>query len=112
MRPIAAALAVIPSILGACSMWPVGDDPTGTRLKAEAEVVLAGLRAYARERGQFPASLNELVPKFVPRQPSPEIDYVARAERISLRYTPAFSIGQVECSTRLSLTEWQCHGYV
>ena len=101
-------------VLGGCFPWQPGADPEGARLRARASSVAAAVGRFHEERGRFPASLQELVPSYLPALPKePEISYNTKRGSLSFTYTPSWpQAGQVSCSCKVGSTEFHCAGYL
>lgn len=62
--------------------------------RSRAEVVIAAVHAYKRERGVYPSDLEQLVPAFLPSVPRAKLtlgfsrfEYLARDDKAWLHYT-------------------------
>lgn len=112
MRPLLAAVTSL--MLAACANWPSGGDPKGLELKAEATPVLAALVAYRRDRGEYPQSLQELVPRYLKAVPfAPGLRYDRESGNVEFHYEPSWpQPGKVLCFAKAGATEWTCDSYV
>ena len=96
-----------------------GEGPKAARGYARAEAVINALEAFRRERGSYPESLGQLVPRFLPAR---ALDVpTAEQERYPLEYrtdsgefTVAFRYvgpGMNECSFASGSRKWRCSGH-
>ena len=96
-----------------CATFAPGDDPKGQGYKAPASKVLVALDAYKNDRGRYPNSLYELVPKYlekVPDEPSLRFDeYTATLRFAYSREWP--QLGRIVCVAHVGTTEWNCEDY-
>ena len=108
MRSLAVLLCAL-ATLAACATWPPGDDPRGKELKDQATPVLVALVHYRKDKGEYPSSLHELVPRYltaVPFGPGLSLE----RDRVEFVYSPSWPrSGQVSCSALLGEVEWTCH---
>jgi len=107
---IIAALA----LLSACTVWPIGEDPYGQEVRRNANEVVMALQAYHRDAGTFPATLQGLVPKYLPELPNePRLQYDRDIGSLAFRYTPSWpQLRPVWCSTAGNTTDWHCNEHL
>ena len=108
LRRIAIAFAL--TILSACSVWPVGQDPYGMDIRRNANEVIMALQVYHRDTGSFPARLPGLVPKYLPSLPDrPTLEYHWGDGSLAFRYTPSWpQLRPVWCNSVGNTTNWRC----
>jgi len=99
-------------LLAACALWPAGEDPKGKELKAQATPVLAALARYFKDKGEYPSSLHELVPRYLPAVPfAVGLRLDRDTKMIAFGYAPSWpQSGRVACTARLGDREWSCQG--
>lgn len=113
---LAAALLLSPVVLGACD--PPGKGPKAERGYDRSAPVIAALEQYRSQRGEYPASLREMVPAFladsalrVPDRPGETypLEYTRLPEGYALefRYTGP---GMNDCTYRPGVKKWDCGG--
>lgn len=93
-----------------CAIAPAGEDAKGKGLRAEAEPVLAALRAYNKDHRAYPSSLYELVPRYLAAVPfQPGMRYDPDAGVVAFAYSHSFPRdGGVVCAARLGELTWSC----
>lgn len=103
-----AAAAVI--LLAGCSVYPVAQDPDGLNLRRNANGVMMALQSWHHDRGNYPASLSQLVPSYLPELPdSPELHYRQADGSLSFHYIPTWpQLRPVWCSSVGDSTDWRC----
>ncbi len=108
MRRLAAVAALV--MLSACTIWPVGQDPYGMNLRRNANAAIMALQSYRRDTGALPASLEALVPKYLPAPPDvPGMKYEPGDGSLSYRYTPSWpQLRPVWCNSVGASTDWHC----
>lgn len=96
--------------LAGCATTPPGEDARGAELRANATPVLAALASYHRDRGEYPMSLYELVPKYLralPFRPALRVDQ--KEQLVEFSYFNEWPrSGSVTCVARLGATDWTC----
>jgi hypothetical protein len=109
MRGLIAVLLAC-GFLGACSVWPVNQDPDGMDYRRAGNELIMALQTYRQQKGTFPADLNALVPGYVPELPSrPNFEYSARDGSLAYRYTPTWpQLRPVRCTSIGNTTNWHC----
>jgi hypothetical protein len=109
MRAGAAAMFVA-ACLGACSVYPVAQDPDGLELRRNANQVLMALQSWHRDRSTYPANLSALVPSYLAALPdSPNLLYRQADGSLSFRYVPTWpQLRPVWCSSVGDTTNWRC----
>ncbi len=86
MRRLAILAAV--TLLSACTIWPVDQDPYGMGLRRNANATIMALQAYHKDNGAFPMDLATLTPKYLPSLPDvPGLHYEYADGSLSYRYT-------------------------
>jgi hypothetical protein len=100
-------------ILCACVGWPGGNDPAGLKATAEVESVIAAATAYRAKFGDYPRSLDLLVPEFIASLPSSvALQYNKSTGVIGFVYSPSIRWGRVaKCTTDMEKVEWACVDY-
>lgn len=113
MRIPAILAILLPLLLCACVNWPGGNDPRGLRVKAEVEGVISAARAYREKYGDYPDSLDLLVPEYIPALPSHvALQYKKSKGVIGFIYSPSTWWGGVaKCTTEIGKIEWVCIDY-
>lgn len=103
-----------PFLLVGCANWPSGGDPKGLEYQANARPVLTALVAYHRERGEYPQSLQELVPRHLKAVPFfPGLRYDRDAKNVEFHYEPSWpQPGKVLCFAKVGETEWTCESHL
>lgn len=93
-----------------CAIAPAGEDPKGKGLRAEADPVLAALRAYNKDHRAYPSSLYELVPRYLEAVPfQPGMRYDRDAGVVAFVYSRPFPYdSNVVCMARLGEFTWSC----
>ena len=96
--------------LGACSVWPVNQDPKGMDYRREANQVIMALQSYHQQKGTFPSGLEALVPGYLPEIPSePTFQYDPRDGSLAFRYIPSWpQLRPVRCNSVGNTTNWRC----
>lgn len=104
------AVLLAGACLGACSVWPVNQDPKGMDYRREANRVIIALQSYHRDRGTFPADLNGLVPAYLPALPDePTLNYRSSDGSIAFHYIPSWpQLRPVWCNSVGNSTDWRC----
>lgn len=111
MRTRAAlALAAASIAIAGCSVYPVAQDPDGLALRRNANRVMMALEDWHHDRGTFPQSLHELVPRFLPALPdAPPLKYQPADGSLSFRYIPSWpQLRPVWCASVGDTTNWVC----
>jgi len=105
-----AACVLMATVLAACAVYPVAQDADGLELRRNANEVLMAIQAWHRDKGTYPASLVELVPRYLPRLPdSPRLVYHSPDGSLSFRYVPTWpQLRPVHCSSVGDTTNWNC----
>jgi hypothetical protein len=97
-------------LLAACATTPAGEDPKGLDMRAKATPVLTALARYRKDKGAYPLSLYELVPKYleaVPFHPGLRLD--SEHGILAFVYFKEWPhTGSVTCSAKLEETTWKC----
>lgn len=112
-RPRAAptwAALTIALLLAACATWKPGEDPNGIEARDQARPVLAALVKYRKDRGEYPSSLHELVPRYLTEVPfNPGIRYDRDNKVIEFAYLPSWpQQDPVNCGAKLGELDWTC----
>ena len=96
--------------LVACATVPPGEDPKGKELKAQASPVLAALMSFHKDRGEYPVSLHELVPRYLEAVPfGPGLRYDRDPRVIEFVYpAPWPRSAKVLCFAQVGEREWVC----
>lgn len=104
------AAAALVLFLAACATVPPGEDPRGRELKAQATPVLAALVSFHKDRGEYPVSLHELVPRYLREVPfGPGLRFDRDSRVIEFVYAPAWHDSRkVLCFARAGELEWSC----
>ena len=97
-------------LLAACATWKPGEDPSGVEARDKAQPVLAALVKYQKDRGEYPSSLQELAPKYLPRIPfDPGLRYDRDNGVVEFAYFPSWPYQEaVNCVARLGQLDWTC----
>lgn len=97
-------------LLAACASLPAGEDQIGVELKAASSKVLVALSQFRRERGRYPTSPYELVPKYLSELPAePALHINDDTGTLDFAYSRGFpQLGRVSCSAKLGTAEWHC----
>lgn len=109
MRGFVAVLSAC-ALLGACSVWPVNQDPKGMTYRRDANRVIMALQEYHREKGTFPSGLDGLVPHYLPDLPDePRLQYNPGDGSLAFRYIPSWpQLRPVWCNSVGNSTDWRC----
>jgi hypothetical protein len=112
MRRLAILAAV--TLLSACTIWPVDQDPYGMGLRRNANATIMALQAYHKDNGAFPADLAALTPKYLPSLPDvPGLHYEYADGSLSYRYTPSWpQLRPVWCASVGNNTDWKCEEHL
>ncbi|MGD0192304.1 MAG: hypothetical protein ABSD74_16330 [Rhizomicrobium sp.] len=104
------ALVLACGLLGACSVWPVNQDPDGMDYRRAGNQIIEALQSYRQQKGQFPPDLAALVPGFLPGLPDkPAYDYDPRNGSLAYHYTPTWpQLRPVRCNSEGNTTVWHC----
>jgi hypothetical protein len=96
--------------LGACSVWPVNQDPDGMDYRRAGNEIIMALQSYHQQKGQFPADLGALVPNYLPELPGkPTYQYDPRDGSLSFHYIPTWpQLRPVLCNSVGNTTNWRC----
>jgi hypothetical protein len=99
--------------LSACSVWSAGKDPNGEALMQNANAVLTALNSYVVVHRKGPASLQDLVPRYIAALPAqPEFNYSARRGSLVFNYAPSWPIpGTSACEAHFGETAFRCADY-
>lgn len=110
MGRIMLTLVAVAAAVAGCSVWPVNQDPDGIALRQDANHIIWALQNYRRDHGSFPASLNALVPAYMPNLPDvPQLRYRATDGSLSYRYIPTWpQLRSTRCSSIGNSTIWRC----
>ena len=114
-------LGVLCVVIIAVGVWlgkTLAGDPPGQGAKAEAgyqasQPIIAALEQYGREKGEYPDSLEALVPTYLPALPGPVNGYPIDYAKKDSGYELMFSYegpGMNRC-TYTPEAEWNCYGY-
>jgi len=97
-------------LLGACSVWPVNQDPAGMEYRRQANLVINALQDYRRKTGAFPATLGMLAPAYLPDVPRlPDVRYSPTDGSLRYAYIPSWpQLRPVRCASIGNTTEWHC----
>jgi hypothetical protein len=106
-------VTLVSVILCACVGWPGGNDPAGLKAKADVESVIGAAKVYRAKFGDYPKSLDLLVPEFIPSLPSHvALQYSPSTGVIGFLYSPSLWWGRVAmCITDIEKVEWACADY-
>ncbi len=111
-RAIGIVLVTV-ALLAACATIAPGEDPLGQQLKEPATKVLTAIDQFKQERGRYPSSLYELMPKYIdalPAEPSLRIDEYS--QMLKFAYSREWpQLGRIVCVARFGSTEWNCEEY-
>ncbi|MGH6876109.1 MAG: hypothetical protein ACREHV_01890 [Rhizomicrobium sp.] len=106
------ALAVLLASGGvaSCSVYPVAQDPDGLNLRRGANRVMMALEDWHRDKGTFPQTLSELVPRYLSELPdAPRLQYHPGDGSLAFRYVPSWpQLRPVWCSSVGDTTNWVC----
>ena len=104
------AVGLACALLGACSVWPVNQDPKGMGYRRSANEVLMALQDYHRKTGGFPRDLAGLVPRYLPALPSdPDLKYNPADGSLEFHYIPSWpQLRPVWCTSVGDSTDWRC----
>jgi hypothetical protein len=104
------AVVLAGGLLGACSVWPVNQDPAGMDYRREANQIIIALQSYHQQKGVFPPDLNSLAPAYLPELPSePAFQYDSRDGSLAFHYTPTWpQLRPVRCNSVGNTTNWRC----
>jgi hypothetical protein len=96
--------------LAACASWPPGEDPRGQELRAQATPVLHALARYHKDKGEYPRSLHELVPRYLRDVPfAPGLRFDRDYQAIEFTYSPSWpQTRDVTCTARFGELDWVC----
>ena len=96
--------------LGACSVWPVNQDPKGMGYRRDANAVILALQDYHRATGAYPRELSTLVPTYLASLPDvPTLQYNPRDGSLAFHYIPSWpQLRPVACSSVGNTTNWRC----
>jgi hypothetical protein len=85
----------------------------GLKAKAEVESVIEAAKAYRAEFGDYPRSLDLLVPDFISSLPSQvALQYNKSTGVIGFVYSPSIGWGRVaKCTSDIEKVEWACADY-
>jgi hypothetical protein len=97
-------------LLGACSVWPVNQDPAGMEYRRQANLVINALQDYRHKTGTFPATLGMLMPTYLPEVPRlPDVRYSPADGSLRYAYIPSWpQLRPVRCASIGNTTEWHC----
>lgn len=109
-RWVKASLIGAALTLGACSVWPVNQDPDGMEWRANANHILFAVQNYRQRTGHYPATIEALVPLDLPDLPNvPNLRYDARDGSLQYHYIPTWpQLRWTWCQSRGDTTNWQC----
>jgi hypothetical protein len=104
------AMTLACASLGACSVWPVNQDPAGMDYRREGNAIILALQSYHERKGVFPADLGALAPGYLSEMPTkPHFDYDPRDGSLAYRYTPSWpQLRPVRCNSVGNTTNWRC----
>jgi|GEM_PF-3050182 len=97
--------------LSACATYIPGADPKGMKLQAEGDKVLVAVHNYMDDTSSQPRSLQNLVPKYLPKLPDePMIVYNFKEGTFSFDYLQEGGANplQVHCFAAIGQTSWIC----
>lgn len=97
--------------LSGCAAYGPGEDDYGRKLQGVGEDVLTAARSYMDETTKVPASLNDLVPKYLAALPTePKILYDRKTSTLSFTYKQLGTNGlDVQCHALLGQLQWVCN---
>lgn len=97
-------------VVTGCATTPAGEDPKGKELRAQASTVLTALVAYRKDHGDYPMSLQELAPTYLPNVPfEPGLVLDRNSDTVRFSYpAPWPQAGDVRCVAKLGDSEWKC----
>jgi hypothetical protein len=106
----ATAIALACAVLGACSVWPVNQDPAGMNYRRDANRVIMALQDYHRDKGAFPSDLGSLVPAYLSSLPgTPRLQYNPADGSLAFHYIPSWpQLRPVWCNSIGNTTNWRC----
>lgn len=101
------------AMLCACSVWSAGKDPNGEVLMRNANEVLSALNSYVQVNRKGPASLQDLVPRYIAALPAqPEFNYSARRGSLVFNYAPSWPTpGTSACEAHFGESAFRCADY-
>jgi hypothetical protein len=107
---------ILVSLAGICSCatWLPGEDPAGKVLKARITPLLWLLDRFEKEQGAVAPSLAALAPTYISQLPVvPSLTFLPAKNVLLFSYGPSWpQLGQVLCSARVDVKEWQCIRYM
>jgi hypothetical protein len=97
-------------LMVACATLAPGEDPKGQQLKEPANKVLTAIDQFKQDKGRYPNSLYELMPKYVdklPEEPLLRID--EHSGRLRFAYSREWpDTGRIVCIALFGTTDWKC----
>jgi hypothetical protein len=104
------AVVLACGLLGACSVWPVNQDPDGMAYRRSGNEIILALQTYRAQKGAFPGSLDALAPGYLPAVPTtPVFQYNAHDGSLAYHYTPTWpQLRPVRCASVGNTTNWRC----
>ena len=109
IRRVASALLIL-SLVSACTVWPVGEDPYSLNTRRDANRVVEAIQNYRLKTGTYPPSLHALVPYYLAALPDgPTLQYNPSDGSISYHYIPSWpQLHWTWCTSRGATTNWRC----
>jgi hypothetical protein len=109
IRRVASALLLL-SLLSACTVWPVGEDPYSLNTRRDANRVVEAIQTYHQKTGTYPPSLRALVPNYLAGLPDgPTLQYNHYDGSISYHYIPSWpQLHWTWCTSMGDTTVWRC----
>ena len=97
-------------VLAGCAVWTLGKDPIGRGLEVEGERVAVAIHAYYARNAEYPRSLVNLVPDFLPEVPDARLHFDPARNQIGFAYSPFLGAGRAVCNTTIDVIAWHCKG--
>ena len=86
-RQLLSILSICLIFLG-CHLYgpPPAKGPKAEKFYEEAAPIISALELYKNERGSYPESLDDLIPKYIPEMPSRNFFYVIEKDTYILAF--------------------------
>lgn len=110
MLVLVLVLLAAATVLAACSVWPINQDPDGIAFRQDANHIIWALQDYRHDHGNFPAGLNMLTPQYIREMPDiPGLRYRPADGSLSYRYIPTWpQLRWTWCNSVGNSTVWRC----